>query len=319
MSLTGPDAATPTRFGVPIGDALAGMYGASGVLAALYERSEPVGASSFGTSLLASVVGVHTFHGTKFTVAGEIGEAIGNHHSAIAPYGMFRCGTGAIQVAVANQRQWRSFCDVVGIDSDDTRFVTKGERVAHRDELIDHIEEHLARRSARDWLEQLDVTGIPCGEVRTLDQVYAEHQTRSQGLVIEVDHTAVVIELPGRRCGSMTGAEGTHLPRQSWENTAGASANWPKTIETDRTRIASGGRRLLSRTESLSFCGVQRARHESRSNRPAKHNAFTDGMYSYWSAGSASPTPRDPELRVVVFQGEGGRAFAAGNYIATLP
>lgn len=39
MSLTGPDSDHPTRVGVPIGDLLAGMYGAYGVVAALNERN----------------------------------------------------------------------------------------------------------------------------------------------------------------------------------------------------------------------------------------------------------------------------------------
>ena len=43
------------------------------------------------TSLLASVVGVHAFQGTRWTVAGEVGRAQGNHHPSIAPYGLFHC------------------------------------------------------------------------------------------------------------------------------------------------------------------------------------------------------------------------------------
>ena len=39
MSLTGPSPDQPTRVGVPIGDLLAGMYGAYGVVAALHERN----------------------------------------------------------------------------------------------------------------------------------------------------------------------------------------------------------------------------------------------------------------------------------------
>ncbi len=40
--------------------------------------------------------------------------------------------------------------------------------------------------------------GIPAGEVRTLDRVYDWDQTRSQGLVIEVDHPLLgTIEIPG--------------------------------------------------------------------------------------------------------------------------
>lgn len=55
-------------------------------------------------------------------------------------------------------------------------------------------------------------------------------------------------------------------------------------------------------------------------NRPAKHNAFTDGMYAgllALTAELAEDTAPDTGTRVVVFTGAGGRAFAAGNDIAS--
>ena len=45
---------------------------------------------------------------------------------------------------------------------------------------------------------RLDAAGIPAGEVRTLDRVYEWDQTRSQGLLVDVEHaTAGPITLPG--------------------------------------------------------------------------------------------------------------------------
>ena len=73
--------------GVPIGDLLAGMYGAYGVLAALLERETTGRGQVVRTSLLAAIVGVHAFQGTAWTVAGQVGRAQGNHHPSIAPYG----------------------------------------------------------------------------------------------------------------------------------------------------------------------------------------------------------------------------------------
>jgi crotonobetainyl-CoA:carnitine CoA-transferase CaiB-like acyl-CoA transferase len=64
MSLTGPDPDHPTRVGVPIGDLLAGMYGAYGVVAALHERNRTGRGRVVRTSLLASIVGVHAFQVT---------------------------------------------------------------------------------------------------------------------------------------------------------------------------------------------------------------------------------------------------------------
>ncbi|MFD9812819.1 CaiB/BaiF CoA transferase family protein [Streptomyces sp. NPDC059080] len=198
MSLTGPDADSPTRLGVPIADVLAGMNGAYGVLSALYERERTGRGKVVRTSLLASIVGVHAFQGTRYTVAGEVGRPTGNHHVAIAPYGLFRCEGGAIQVAVANEAQWATFAEIVGLDTADPRYASNAERVAHRDDLVGDIEKTLLQRPAAHWLARLDSAGIPAGEVRTLDQVYDCPQTRSQGLVIEVDHASLgTIELPG--------------------------------------------------------------------------------------------------------------------------
>src|SRR3954453_20345271 len=91
MSLTGSGPDDPQRVGVPIADLLSGMYGAYGVVAALNERHRTGRGAVVRTSLLAAVVGVHAFQGTRWTVAGEVGRSAGNHHPSISPYGLFRC------------------------------------------------------------------------------------------------------------------------------------------------------------------------------------------------------------------------------------
>jgi crotonobetainyl-CoA:carnitine CoA-transferase CaiB-like acyl-CoA transferase len=198
MSLTGPSADQPTRVGVPIGDLLAGMYGAFGVAAALADRARTGRGTVVRTSLLAAIVGVHAFQGTRWTVAGEVPRASGNHHPAIAPYGAFSAQDGIIQVAVGNDAQWRAMADVLGLDATDTRFATAKDRVAHRPELIVAMEERLASRPALEWLALLAEAGVPAGKVRTLDEVYTWEQTVSQGLLVDVDHpTLGTVQLPG--------------------------------------------------------------------------------------------------------------------------
>lgn len=198
MSLTGPDAEHPLRVGVPIGDLLAGMNGAYGVLAALMARERSGKGDVVRTSLLSSIVGVHAFHGTRWTVAGEIGHGTGNQHAAIAPYGMFQCMGGAIQIAIANESLWQRLCGVLGLDAARPEFATNNLRFRHATELQRTIEHALAVGTPGEWLARLDAAGIPCGEVRTLDQVYSDEQTRSQGLVLSVEHkTLGPIEIPG--------------------------------------------------------------------------------------------------------------------------
>ncbi|WP_424530713.1 CaiB/BaiF CoA transferase family protein [Sphaerisporangium viridialbum] len=198
MSLTGPSPAEPYRVGASIADLLAGIHGAYGVLAALYERERTGRGKVVRTSLLASVVGVHSYHGTAWTVGGKVPGAGGNHHASIAPYGAFRCADGMIQIAVANDVQWRKLAALLGIDPATPKYAVNRERFAHRDELIADIEKALAPHDRAHWLAALAGEGIPAGAIRTLDEVYAWDQTRSQDLVVTVDHPELgVIELPG--------------------------------------------------------------------------------------------------------------------------
>ncbi|GIH27351.1 CoA transferase [Acrocarpospora phusangensis] len=197
MSLTGPPG-EPYRVGASIADLLAGIHGAYGVVAALYERERTGQGTVVRTSLLASVVGVHSYHGTSWTVGGRLPVANGNHHSSIAPYGAFHCADGMIQIAAGNEGQWRKVAQLLDIDPEIPKYATNRERFAHRDELISEMEKALAAHDRAHWLSALDSLGVPAGAIRSLDEVYSWDQVRSQGLLVEVEHPVLGrITLPG--------------------------------------------------------------------------------------------------------------------------
>jgi crotonobetainyl-CoA:carnitine CoA-transferase CaiB-like acyl-CoA transferase len=196
MSLTGVDG--PTKVGVPIADLCAGMYGAYGVLAALHERSRTGRGRVVRTSLLAGMVGVHAFQGTRWTVAGEVPGLAGDHHPSIAPYGLFATGSAPIQIACGSEGLWRALCAAFGWDPTEDRFATNRARVTNRDALIERLESLFADRPAEHWLELLSGAGVPSGKVRSLDDVYTWDQALSQGLLLSVEHpTLGSIDLPG--------------------------------------------------------------------------------------------------------------------------
>ncbi|MEV0235600.1 CoA transferase [Nonomuraea sp. NPDC050786] len=198
MSLTGSGPDEPQRVGVPIGDLLAGMYGAYGVVSALLERERTGRGQVVRTSLLASIVGVHAFQGTRWTVAGEVGRAQGNHHPSIAPYGLFRCEGGQVQIAVGSEGLWQRFCAEFGLDPQEPGLATNAERVAAGARLVERIEAVFAAFGPDELLERLAAAGVPAGRVRSLDEVYEWPQTRSQGLLIDVEHESIgEVTLPG--------------------------------------------------------------------------------------------------------------------------
>ena len=196
MSITGTE--QPTKVGVPIADLIAGMNGAFGVLAALHERERTGRGRVVRTSLLAGMVGVHAFQGTRWTVAREVPGLAGDHHPSIAPYGMFATATAPVQIACGSEGLWRALCAALGWDPAEASFATNALRVAHRDALVERIETLFAAEPAEHWLALLADAGVPSGKVRSMDDVYTWDQVLSQGLLLSVQHaTQGELALPG--------------------------------------------------------------------------------------------------------------------------
>ena len=216
MSLTGSGPDDPQRVGTPIADLLSGMYGAYGVVAALNERHRTGVGTVVRTSLLAAVVGVHAFQGTRWTVAGEVGRAQGNHHPSIVPYGLFHCRDGSVQIAVGSEGLWRKLCDAFDLDPVAEGMATNRERVGNRQRVIAVVEAAFADRDAEPLLAELAAAGIPAGKVRSLDEVYGWDQALSQGLLVDVEHpTLGDLRLPGPPLRFFAGGDGEETTRRT--------------------------------------------------------------------------------------------------------
>ena len=198
MSLTGPPEGPMVKAGVPIADVTAGLFGVIGVLAGLVERATSGRGQRVSTSLLAGQIALHTFQGTRYLVAGEVPPPSGNQHPTVCPYGVFQASDGPVVIAVGNDNIWSRFAPLVGVDALDDRFATNDKRIANVAELNELMSPALASKSVREWLVSLDGAGVPAGEVKKLDAVYASAQVRQQNLVWTADHTTLgPIELPG--------------------------------------------------------------------------------------------------------------------------
>lgn len=138
VSLTGTPH-EPARIGVSIADIAAGVYGFSGVLAALFQRERTGVGTSVEVSLfeaLAEWVG-QPMH---FTMGSGVSPArSGMSHATIVPYGPFMTADGqTVVISIQSEPEWQVFCEVV---LEDRSVASRGEftsnslRVKHRDNL----------------------------------------------------------------------------------------------------------------------------------------------------------------------------------------
>jgi itaconate CoA-transferase len=122
---------------------------------------------------------------------GVLPERTGMRHPHFCPYGPFRARDGKlVGLAVLSAAHWRALCEDVLDRKDllaDSRFSTNEGRVALRAQLEATLEEELAARSAKDWLERLEAARVPCGAVNDLRDVMEHPQLAHNGLVVEVE------------------------------------------------------------------------------------------------------------------------------------
>ncbi|MGW1746977.1 CaiB/BaiF CoA transferase family protein [Streptomyces sp. NPDC002092] len=168
VSLTGTADET-ARVGISVADIAAGMYAYTGVLTALYTRAttgrtHPVEVSLF--EALAEWMGQPANY-TRY--GGSQPARLGTQHATIAPYGAFTTADGKqVLFSVQNEREWAVLCaDFLGQPAltNDPRFATGSDRVAHRDEINAIVAERCARSEAEEVLKDLEEIGIACAGV----------------------------------------------------------------------------------------------------------------------------------------------------------
>jgi CoA:oxalate CoA-transferase len=193
MSITGEPGRPPVRAGIPIGDLGGGMLSVSAVCAALFERERRGVGRKVEISLVDTLVSMLTYVGQYYFVSGEVPAPIGSAHQSVVPYQAFRTTDIWIVIAVFTERFWAGLCDVMSHPEwkDDPRFKTHGRRREHRDELVQMIQEVFLTRPGDEWLAKLEVAGVPCAPVNTVDRVFNDRQVLARNMVITWEHPAL--------------------------------------------------------------------------------------------------------------------------------
>lgn len=196
MSITGaPDGtpgAGPQKVGVAATDLMTGMYAVAAVLAALRHAERTGEGQHIDLALLDTQVAWLANQASSYLVGGVVPERQGTAHPSIVPYQVMPAADGHFMLAVGNDAQFARLCAVVGEPAlaADPRFSTNAARVLHRAELVGRLQELLRRRTAAEWLADLDAAQVPANPVNRIDQVFEDPQVRSRGLRVELPHAS---------------------------------------------------------------------------------------------------------------------------------
>ena len=188
MSVTGEPGRLPQKVGVPIVDAAAAQLGAQAVLAALYGRERTGVGETLEVSLLETALHLQAATWCEYLGGAPEPTRIGDGQPHNAPAAdVVATRDGHIVLSAYAEDHWRRFCRVVGREDlvRDPRFATNAQRVAHRAELRQVLDECLCGYTSDECVDLLSRNQIVVGAVRRYADVLASEDVAASGIVVQ--------------------------------------------------------------------------------------------------------------------------------------
>jgi crotonobetainyl-CoA:carnitine CoA-transferase CaiB-like acyl-CoA transferase len=219
-----PDEA-PVRFGLPIGDLLAPMYGVIGTLSALREAERTGQGQHVDISMLGALTALVACE--PFDAFERLGLPLrtGNMVPRLAPFGMFATSDGYVSISAPTDAFARSVLAAIGYDDSDQRYATRDARVTRSEELHGLIAAWASRRSTEEAVHALVAAGAPCAPVRTPAEAVVDPRVRARHEVVPLPHPDF---------GDVAGLSGTGVPIVFSRSAAGFDRPPPRVGEHNR-------------------------------------------------------------------------------------
>jgi len=187
MSLNGEADGPPLRVGVSIGDMVAGLYLALGVVAALRARDNTGQGQMLDVALMEAQIALCENAIVRRSAFDENPTRQGSHHALLAPFGPFETADG--YVVVANVKEWELFCALIERDdlAFDPRFITNRLRLDHVHELEAELTAALRKRATAEWFSILEPANVcAIGKVNTIADLFSDPQVAARNMLVDV-------------------------------------------------------------------------------------------------------------------------------------
>ena len=189
MSITGEEGGPPVRAGVSIGDIVAGLFLAIGILSALIERQKSGLGQMVDVSMLDGQVAILENALVRYLNIGEVPQRIGTRHPLVAPFQAFQTKDGYIVLSAAGGiEQWAVFTELIGRPEllSDERFQDPGSRTKHHKVLEPILVEAMKEKTTKEWIAEFEPVGIPCGPLNSIPEAAADPQILHREMFVVV-------------------------------------------------------------------------------------------------------------------------------------
>lgn len=189
MSITGEPGRGPMRVGIAVADLASGLFAAQGIMVALLEREQSGKGQAVSTSLLQSQIFMLDFQAARWLNEGEVPGQAGNNHPTSIPTGVFTTRDGYLNLAATGGAMWERLCDVLKSESlrKNPDYATGKLRSQNRDKLNADLNKLFKKATTQDWVDRLNVAGVPCGPIYAIDKMFADPQVKHLDVVEDIE------------------------------------------------------------------------------------------------------------------------------------
>lgn len=213
--MTGEGKGPPALSGAPILELQAGMYAASGILAALRHRRTTGDGQRVRVSLYDC--GINTLSSfLPLVYGGKEPRRAGNRHPMAVPWNSYRAQDGWLLLCSATDEHWRKLCGLMGrADLAAGEFGKLEDRIARCDEVDRIVEAWTADRSVAACVAALGEAGLAAGPIVDVAGLPDEANLRHRGSIrtMSADGSDVMVPRSFLRLGDGRTAA-TDLPRR---------------------------------------------------------------------------------------------------------
>jgi CoA:oxalate CoA-transferase len=189
MSLTGHPGSPPTRVGTSVGDLVAAVYAALGIVTALYDRRSTGKGMKVDISMLDCQVAFLENAIARYVATGNVPGPLGARHPSIAPFAVYATKDSHIVIAAGTDGLFKRVAEVIGRPelAKDARFKSNHDRVENGLALQAELESALAARTSEEWLALLEDAGVPHAPLNNVADVMADPQVHARNMIVTAD------------------------------------------------------------------------------------------------------------------------------------
>ncbi|MEY4428095.1 MAG: hypothetical protein RLZZ182_784 [Pseudomonadota bacterium] len=198
---------TPVRAGVSLGDTLAGLHGAIGVLLALQARQRSI--SLEAPKGLGQVIDVALYEAVfncmesllpEYSAFGAVRQPAGSALPGIAPSNAYPCADGMVVIGGNGDSIFKRLMQAIGRDdlAQDAELAHNPGRVRRVAEIDEAIGAWTSQHPVDHVVQVLNDASVPVGRIYSAQDIAEDPHYRAREMIVPVTtHDGLTVEVPG--------------------------------------------------------------------------------------------------------------------------